>query len=375
MHWPCFPCCRTRAPAHLRPPSLTFSRIPHPYDQVPSYVPRTAYQWEDDNPSWTPTNLPFVQNPRRPGSPIQPLRPILRSPRTRTRRSSRPRRRVRIHLDEDEVDDDDEPLPPLVSRPRRRSSSAIYEDDSPFLEPISSPRRRRSRIILSSPPPPACASPSTPASQPWWTSSNWAQPQSSPHSWGSPHCYHYHQQPTWSPTNQQLFPPYINPDLQNPRGFIPYLDWDLRTFSSSARRILPGGSVPADLDGPATYPPTHLLTVTFSSNNPMLTQLQTLWGPIVVHGLGHTPITVENVLRAIYLYFNRPLTHVDRMYFSDHTWGVISAAYRRRVPFSPDLPAVAAKRGALRVDVLDYLTKFGGLQSVGHNHLHLTFGM
>lgn len=165
---------------------------------------------------------------------------------------------------------------------------------------------------------------------------------------------------------------HINPDLCSPRGNFPYIDWDLTQFPSTARRCISQHSheTPA-FDGPAIFPPTQLITISYA-DAPALMHWEKQWGPIFARGQGLHPATVENVLDAIHHYFNQPLTHADHASMTGHTWGITCDAYYRRLPRSPNLGAYDAHRGALRVDVLNGATKFSGLQCVGHNYLRLT---
>ncbi|KAK7042051.1 hypothetical protein R3P38DRAFT_2888274 [Favolaschia claudopus] len=171
--------------------------------------------------------------------------------------------------------------------------------------------------------------------------------------------------------------PCLNPELFHARP--PPLCWDISQFPSTARHLtFTGHPKPAKVEPrfeePATYPPTHLLIISFPPTSPLL-PWASLWGPIVARGLGNTPVTVDLALTAIYTYFNTPLTRVDRGVVSDHTWGVISATFRRRLGHSPNLRAVDERRGALRVDVLDRYTKFCGLQPLGQHFYQLMLSL
>ncbi|KAJ7240770.1 hypothetical protein C8J57DRAFT_1193008 [Mycena rebaudengoi] len=164
----------------------------------------------------------------------------------------------------------------------------------------------------------------------------------------------------------------LNPDLCSPRGSHPYIDWDITQFPSSAQRcISPHSKIAAPLDGSATYPPTGLITITFA-DNPILAHWEQQWGPIYARSQGLHSLTVENVLDAIYQYFNQPLGPNDRATVSQHSWGLISDAFRYRLPKSPNLPAYDIGRGVLRVDVLTAVTKFSGLHCIGRDHYRLT---
>ncbi|KAF7368560.1 hypothetical protein MVEN_00179300 [Mycena venus] len=178
--------------------------------------------------------------------------------------------------------------------------------------------------------------------------------------------------PFW-PQQQQM----INPELRSPRGTFPYLDWDLTQFASSARLRTSGSprSHPHDppaFDSPAIFPHTQLIAISYA-DTPVLLQWETRWGPIFARGQGTHPVTIENVLDAIYQYFSTPLGPADRAAMSAHAWGLVSDAYYRRLDAgrSPNLRAYDVARGACRVDILGGATKFGGLQCVGQNYLRL----
>ncbi|KAJ7654331.1 hypothetical protein B0H17DRAFT_386349 [Mycena rosella] len=176
------------------------------------------------------------------------------------------------------------------------------------------------------------------------------------------------------PSPQAWPQPQINlsPELCSPRGTHPYLEWDITQFPSSAQLCTtPYSRKPAPLDGGATFPPTHLLTLSFA-DNPVTQVWEQQWGPIFARGQGAHALTVEDVLDAVYRYFNTPLTPEDRELVSPHAWGLICDAYYARLPRSPNMRAYDARRGALRLDVLTGTRKFSGLQCVGRDHFRLT---
>ncbi|KAJ7082666.1 hypothetical protein B0H15DRAFT_852300 [Mycena belliarum] len=168
---------------------------------------------------------------------------------------------------------------------------------------------------------------------------------------------------------------HLSPELCSPRGAHPYLDWDITHFPSSAQLCAaPNTRRPAPLDGAATFPPTRLLTLSFA-DSPVLHHWEQGWGPIVARAQGAHMLTVEDVLDAVYRYFNTPLTPSDRASVSQHAWGVISDAYYARLPRSPNMHAFDASRGALRLDVLGGATKFSGLRVMTRDHVHLVLSL
>ncbi|KAJ6611938.1 hypothetical protein B0H10DRAFT_2054639 [Mycena sp. CBHHK59/15] len=215
-----------------------------------------------------------------------------------------------------------------------------------------------------------------------------------PPAWATPRHVHFHQSPPPvyvanpptpvvpmvpfipafpSPPQQWVVPQHqcVSPDLCSPRGVFPHLDWDITRFPSSAERCTsPHSKTKATLDGAATFPPTNLITLSFA-DNPVLGHWERQWGPIFARGQGLHPVTVENVLDAVYQYFNQPLSPADFATTSTHAWGLISDSYRRRLPRSPNLRAVDERRGALRLDVLNGATKFSGLQCIGRDYFQL----
>ncbi|KAJ7452884.1 hypothetical protein FB451DRAFT_1145158 [Mycena latifolia] len=177
--------------------------------------------------------------------------------------------------------------------------------------------------------------------------------------------------PQMPPCPQPAQPVNLSPALCSPRGAYPYLDWDLAQFPSAAQlRTTPHSQKPAPLDAPATFPSTCLLTLSFA-DSPVLAHWEHHWGPIFARGQGAHALTVEDVLDAVHAYFNTPLTPEDHALVTPHAWGLISDAYRARLPHSPNMRAYDAHRGALRLDVLNGATKFGGLHCAGRDHFHL----
>ncbi|KAJ7177287.1 hypothetical protein C8R43DRAFT_1118288 [Mycena crocata] len=179
----------------------------------------------------------------------------------------------------------------------------------------------------------------------------------------------------------QAWPPptCLSPELCSPRGAYPYIDWDIIYFPSTAKcRTSTYSDTAAVLDGSATFPPTRLLAISFGSGNPILMRWQERWGPIVACAQGAAPgVTVEDVLDAIYKYFNTRLTPVDAALMTPPFWNMISDTYYARLKRSPNMKAYDVRRGLLRVDVLggttDFSrpTKFSGLQQVGRDWLQL----
>ncbi|KAF8188906.1 hypothetical protein K438DRAFT_1833495 [Mycena galopus ATCC 62051] len=166
----------------------------------------------------------------------------------------------------------------------------------------------------------------------------------------------------------------LHPELCSPRGCPPFLTWDITQFASSARlqesAFSPAVNLPA-FTSPAIHPSAQLLTISYA-DTPVLLQWERLWGPIFARAQGMARcVTLEDVLDAIHAYFAQPLTPADRACMGAHTWGVVSDAYYRRLPKSPNLRAYDVSRGPLRVDVLNGATKFGGMVGAGHAHLRL----
>ncbi|KAJ7027401.1 hypothetical protein C8F04DRAFT_1122385 [Mycena alexandri] len=217
---------------------------------------------------------------------------------------------------------------------------------APVIPPLSPPRDslRRVRFDDGNVPPPVLEGPSVNTS-PFLTPTAIACP------------------PAWS---------HLSPELCSPRGAYPYLDWDITRFPSTAQRCTSPHShqTPISFDSPATFPPTQLITISYA-DTPTLMQWEAQWGPIFARSQGIHPVTVENVLDAVYQYFNQPLSHADRAALSTPAWNMVSDAYYQRLPRSPNLKAYDVSRGALRLDVLNGATKFSGLQLVGRDYLSL----
>ncbi|KAJ6483419.1 hypothetical protein C8R45DRAFT_1215198 [Mycena sanguinolenta] len=162
------------------------------------------------------------------------------------------------------------------------------------------------------------------------------------------------------PFGQPIFmPPLVwsldlNPELSSPRGRHPFIDWDITQFPSSARlHESPDSQSDPTFTSPAIFPPTELIAISYGDTP------------------GVHPVTLEDVLNAIYRYFDQPLTVEDQALMSDHTWGVVCDAYHRRYDRPPNLRGYNVTRGPLRVDVLNGSTKFSGLEMVGHAYLRL----
>ncbi|KAJ7718647.1 hypothetical protein B0H16DRAFT_1387705 [Mycena metata] len=250
------------------------------------------------------------------------------------------------------------PPPAPVAFPSWWAPPQPTPPSAPVIPPSSPPRgrrRRRVRFKDRNAPPPLVDGPPV-NTTPFLTPTSIAFPPWSPALVCSP---------AWS---------HLSPELCSPRGAYPYLDWDITCFPSTAKRCTtPSAHQTLDsLDGPATFPSTRLLTISYAdTDNPILMHWESHWGPIFARGQGAHAVTVENVLDAIYTYFNQPLSHADRAALSGPAWDMVSEAYYRRLPQSPNLGAYDVSRGALRLDVLNSATKFCGLQLVGRDYLRL----
>ncbi|KAJ7183724.1 hypothetical protein C8R46DRAFT_1308669, partial [Mycena filopes] len=259
--------------------------------------------------------------PQTAGPPLAPVIPPLNPPHAPHRRRRRASRRVTFN---------DVPL--LIDADDRSS----FDDRSPFLDPIRleqtwpSPSFNPMRVAADKP---SFFSP-TPSAGPAWS--------------------------------------HLNPEFCSPRGAFPFLDWDFTRFPSTAtRRTSPHSQqTPLSLDSPAVYPPARMLTISYA-DTPVLQHWEARWGPIFSREQGDYPVTVENVLEAIYQYFNQPLSHADRAALSGPAWRCVSDAYYQRLGCSPHLQAYDVSRGALRLDVLGGATKFSGLELVGRDYLRL----
>ncbi|KAF8213023.1 hypothetical protein K438DRAFT_1957604 [Mycena galopus ATCC 62051] len=109
----------------------------------------------------------------------------------------------------------------------------------------------------------------------------------------------------------------------------PRLDWDLTQPTSSAQLY----NSPPPHTAPRFGLP-HLLTILYT-NTPDLFQWENTWGPIFVcaraRGWGPHPIvTLEDVLDAIYVYFNTPLSVCDQAAMSDRAWQHLCDVYHHR---------------------------------------------
>ncbi|KAJ6583294.1 hypothetical protein B0H10DRAFT_2097290 [Mycena sp. CBHHK59/15] len=165
----------------------------------------------------------------------------------------------------------------------------------------------------------------------------------SPPAWATPRHVHFHQSPppvyvANPPTPVVPMVPFIpgSPHLRN--------NGRAATPMCQPRSMQPQ-STKAALDGAATFPPTNLITLSFA-DNPVLGHWERQWGP-----------SSRNVLDAVYQYFNQPLSPADFATTSTHAWG----SSRTRT----------ARRGALRLDVLNGATKFSGLQCIGRDYFQL----
>ncbi|KAF8148348.1 hypothetical protein K438DRAFT_1989257 [Mycena galopus ATCC 62051] len=127
----------------------------------------------------------------------------------------------------------------------------------------------------------------------------------------------------------------LNPELRSPLDCYPRLDWDLTQPASSAQLYdSPPPHTAPDFSGPAIWPPTPLLTISYA-NTPDLFQWENTWGPIFVcaraRGWGlHAIVTLEDVLDAIYVYFNTSLSVCDQAAMSDRAWRHLCDAYHHQ---------------------------------------------
>ncbi|KAJ7642600.1 hypothetical protein DFH06DRAFT_1427208 [Mycena polygramma] len=373
MCWPRSFCSRCPGSSSVPwPPALSFGRSPKRHTAPQAGFPRSSWPWSTSNappPAPATSFLPPVvprkhKRPVRltswPPSPfIPPEPPIPRKSKKHVRfRSPTPPPSIQVSPPSKSIVRKRKhrlrsPPPPLVegTSPRKHR----LRSHSPSLPPLvdaPSPQKRKHRSRT--PPPPMLVEipPPPPAPQLFAPPAVWPPPY------------------TLSPFTGY---PHIHPDLCTAR-----LAWDLTRFPSTSHRPTPytRARTAPDLAAPALFPPTSLLTISYTAT-PILAHWEHTWGPVFARAQGHpaAPLTVGDVLDAVFRYFNQPMTDADRALLTDGAWGAVSEACRRRISAhgSPHTPAYNARRGVLRVDVLERMTGFAGVECVGRDWVRMGF--
>ncbi|KAF9464781.1 hypothetical protein BDZ94DRAFT_1255874 [Collybia nuda] len=155
----------------------------------------------------------------------------------------------------------------------------------------------------------------------------------------------------------------IHRDLANPQGTYPCLNWDISQLPSSSKQkedAWTSRRAPSFNDG-ALSPGCNNIQINF--NHPTFNPLLGGFGPIMVYPTGNSSeITVENVMDAIYVFFQQPLTCFDWKRISVLEQKQVSESYRKRISRTHHLSGYEQARGLLRIDTLKGCTCFAGLQ-------------
>jgi len=176
--------------------------------------------------------------------------------------------------------------------------------------------------------------------------------------------------PRWPPStfHPQSFgssaPLHLHPHLVvNPiNPTIPIMQWDVLHRAEQAR-VYTGRQllVPVELEEEAFVPSVEKVVI--CSNHPTLSFWMNIWGPIVIE---KDQITICDILDAIFLYFQQPLTSEDcrRIRQYPEIKDRLDYSLQQRVRDTFELRDVAIESGYKRVDILGGHRRFQGLTPV-----------
>ena len=148
-----------------------------------------------------------------------------------------------------------------------------------------------------------------------------------------------------------LLYPYLIPNPGNRAE--PWLLWDVRHAPSTAKRVAPRTVVLSAVDKfkePATHPPVSCVHIAYNTNT---IGMINYWGPIVVDkGEGGT-VLVEDVLDAIFDFFQRQLLQTEAAVIKRDfpgAWRQMMAAYEKRCRDAHGIFEAEWLQGMRRVD-------------------------
>ena len=149
----------------------------------------------------------------------------------------------------------------------------------------------------------------------------------------------------------------------------PWLLWDVRHAPSTAKRVAARAVVLSALDQfkeAATYPPVSRLHIAYNTNT---IGMINYWGPIVVDKGDGGTVNVEDVLDAIFDFFQQQLlpheAAVIERDFPD-AWRQMQDAFRKRCRDAHAISEVEWLQGMRRVDCFGERHKWWGMW-VTHN--------
>lgn len=156
---------------------------------------------------------------------------------------------------------------------------------------------------------------------------------------------------------------HISAQLYNDHSSYPHLEWDIAQMPSLARRCrLEGVHAAPKFSKPAVTPPQSELLI--HSTQRGLSVYLNCWGPIRAARLDGEPITVENVMNAIFDYFQIQLA--PHQVSTPKEWEQVLMQWKERARRSPNLysPQFEISRGPCRIDLLSAFcgTLFGGVK-------------
>ena len=119
----------------------------------------------------------------------------------------------------------------------------------------------------------------------------------------------------------------------------------------------------------------YFASATYSSarkmmDDPRINHWMQSWGPLTVHGKCGSPVTVQDVLEAIYAYFHSNLTWQDFYCMTVGGRAQTYAGYCHRIVRDPTTP-----RHYLRVDALQSCTRFVSLNVLSCQSTRLTLSL
>lgn len=165
----------------------------------------------------------------------------------------------------------------------------------------------------------------------------------------------------------------IHPLLSGPSGEprSQPIVFDLSSSSFSPLRVVGAGRVepisPEELAQPATHPPTTRLNITCDKTPRWPIVLDYDLATAAANGgylsgsASKIPITLGDVLYAVYTSMQTQISHIDWARLSNTEEAAISRAYTRRCRAIPSMEELLAAQGVRRVDYLLRKCMFAGL--------------
>lgn len=150
----------------------------------------------------------------------------------------------------------------------------------------------------------------------------------------------------------------MHPDLTRDSGS--HVEWDVSQHPSQGYKYARGNITSLNLTDNAVYlPAVSRITINFAGENTK--DAMQHWGPIEVAQVAGRPITVQDVMSAVYTFLRRRVRWREYYQLSSDGQRAVLDSFYRRCDSLEEQSNAEILRGIRRVDCLRGFTRFGGL--------------